>query len=82
MKPVFKFLVLLVPYAVFIGSGAVVGGAFFVPEAIFSMLGTSGYLTALIATAVSLFVMVKSSTALRSLGHEINRRPTENTAEQ
>lgn len=83
MRQFIKFLLLLiVPYGVCLSSMAAVGGGFLFPQTVFPIVGPIGYVSALIATAVSLIVIFKTNGRLRSLGHEINRRHAEETADQ
>lgn len=72
MKPLTKFLALLVPYVVFVAAAAVIGSAFVIPETVFETIGDFGLVVAIVAATVSLFAMVKTSGQLRSLGHEVN----------
>ena len=73
MKKLSQFLLLLIPYATFVAVCPVIGAAFFIPDTVFSTIGSSGLFTAISIGDLSLVAIFWTGHNLVDTGHRINQ---------
>lgn len=71
MSETWRFMALLVPYAVFSLTLAVFSAAFVVPDFVFEFVGSAGLIVTGMLGVASLFVIFRSSRSLITAGQRV-----------